>query len=116
MPRATRSETPVTVDLHGRVALVTGASRGIGAAIAAALHARGARVAALARDKDALDAAVAQIGPGESALAGRADVTDTESVRKAVAAAYDWGGKIAIVVNCPGPQLTPAPLADTADT
>jgi 3-oxoacyl-[acyl-carrier protein] reductase len=106
----------VTVDLQGRVALVTGASRGIGAAIATALHASGARVAALARDKDALDAAVSQIGQGNSALAVPADVTDTESVREAVAAAHDWGGRLDIVVNCAGPQLTPAPLADTADT
>jgi 3-oxoacyl-[acyl-carrier protein] reductase len=106
----------VTVDLQGRVALVTGASRGIGAAIAAALHARGARVAALARDKDALYAAVSRIDKGDSVLAVPADVTDTASVREAVTAAHDWGGRLDIVVNCAGPQLTPAPLADTPDT
>jgi len=105
----------VTVDLQGRVALVTGASRGIGAAIAAALHARGARVAALARDKDALYAAVSRIDQGDSVLAVPADVTDTASVREAVTAAHAWGGRLDIVVNCAGPQLTPAPLAETPD-
>ena len=108
----------MTVDLHGRVALVTGASRGIGYAIAEALRQSGARVAALARDKDALAAAVSRIagGDGESVLAVPADVTDTASVREAVTAAHAWGGRLDIVVNCAGPQLTPSPLADTPDS
>jgi 3-oxoacyl-[acyl-carrier protein] reductase len=108
----------VTVDLQGRVALVTGASRGIGYAIAEALRQSGARVAALARDKDALAAAVSRIagGDGESVLAVPADVTDTASVREAVTAAHAWGGRLDIVVNCAGPQLTPSPLADTPDS
>ena len=83
------------------------ASRGIGYAIAEALKGHGAQVAALARDKDALDAAVTRLaGNAESVLAVPADVTDAASVQEAVATAHAWGGRLDIVVNCAGPQLT----------
>jgi 3-oxoacyl-[acyl-carrier protein] reductase len=108
----------MTVELKGRVALVTGASRGIGYAIAQALHEHGARVGVLARDKDALDAAAVKLAgaDGESVLAVPADVTSAASVRAAVERVYEWGGRLDIVVNCAGPQLTPSPLAQTPDT
>src|SRR3984957_14168861 len=108
----------MTLGLQDRVALITGASRGIGYAIAKALQEQGVRVALIARDEDALKSAAATLpspGPNDVLTLG-ADVTDTESVREAVAAAHDWGGRLDIVVNCAGPQLTPAPLADTAAT
>jgi 3-oxoacyl-[acyl-carrier protein] reductase len=104
----------MTTDLDGRVALVTGASRGIGFAIAAALHAKGARVAALARDAEAIDKAASELGADRGSFLGlSADVTDQASVEAAVAAAHDWGGRLDILVNNAGPQLTPSPLDQT---
>lgn len=105
----------MTLGLQDRVALVTGASRGIGFAIAKALQEQGARVALLARDEEALKAAAADLpapGPDHVITIG-ADVTDTDSVRNAVAKAHAWAGRLDIVVNSAGPQLTPSELADT---
>jgi NADP-dependent 3-hydroxy acid dehydrogenase YdfG len=64
--------------LAGRTALVTGASRGIGAAVARRLAAGGARVALLARSRDALQALAAEIGGG--AVAIPADISDPAAV------------------------------------
>jgi 3-oxoacyl-[acyl-carrier protein] reductase len=104
--------------LTGRVALVTGASRGIGFAIVRALQEEGVRVAALARDEAGLKTAAENLDKrGESELLLlSADVTSTESVEQAVRRAHAWGGQLDILVNCAGPQLTPAPLSRTADT
>jgi NAD(P)-dependent dehydrogenase (short-subunit alcohol dehydrogenase family) len=57
----------------GRVALVTGASRGIGLAIARRIVAEGGSVVITARKPEALDAAAAELGPQATAIAGRAD-------------------------------------------
>src|ERR1700738_1510843 len=105
----------MTLGLQDRVALITGASRGIGYAIAKALQEQGVRVALIARDEDALKSAAATLpspGPNDVLTLG-ADVTDTESVRNAVAKAHSWGGRLDIVVNCAGPQLTPSELTET---
>lgn len=106
------------MDLTGRVALVTGASRGIGYAIAQALHEHGARIGVLARDKDALDGVAVKLAgtDGESVLPVPADVTRVASVDAAVHQVHEWGGRLDIVVNCAGPQLIPSPLAQTPDS
>src|SRR5882757_6554509 len=105
----------MSTNLDGRVALVTGASRGIGFAIAAALHGQGAKVAAIARDAEGLSKAAAEIGADQSSLLCiPADVTDQASVSAAVTRAHEWGGRLDILVNNAGPQLMPAPLGDTA--
>jgi len=98
--------------LAGRHALVTGASRGIGAAIAAALSAAGARVSLTGRDTHALERVAAEIGGAERALALVADVTDAASVSRAWAAARDRFGPVHILVNNAG-QAASATFANT---
>src|SRR3954469_22711884 len=90
------------IDLSSKVALVTGASRGIGAAVARALAAQGATVLAAARGRNA-DASVAEIvAGGGRAEAVTVDVTDPATVEAAVAAALAAHGRIDILVNNAG--------------
>jgi NAD(P)-dependent dehydrogenase (short-subunit alcohol dehydrogenase family) len=90
-------------DLTGKTALVTGASRGIGAAIAVALARHGADVALNSRSPEALEKVAADIGErGRRAIVVPADVTDVEAVRGMVSAAIDGLGHLDIVVNNAG--------------
>ncbi|MBL8951936.1 MAG: SDR family NAD(P)-dependent oxidoreductase [Myxococcaceae bacterium] len=83
-----------------KVVLVTGASMGIGRAIAHALVKRGAKVAFAARSLDLLEAEVAKAGP--NALAVRLDVTSATSVAQAMAAVERRFGRLDVVVNNAG--------------
>jgi NAD(P)-dependent dehydrogenase (short-subunit alcohol dehydrogenase family) len=107
----------VDLQLTGRRALVTGGSRGIGKAVAAALLAEGAEVAIAARDLGRLNQAAAELG----AVAGRAvpavgvDTGDAASVRQLAAAAQDRLGGVDILVNCaarPAGQAPPLSLPE----
>lgn len=88
-------------DMTGRVALITGAGKGIGAAIAVELARRGADVAInyradrAAAEKTAAD--VEQVG-GRSLLVG-ADISDPDAARKLVAAVHDSLGSVGLLVN-----------------
>jgi 3-oxoacyl-[acyl-carrier protein] reductase len=85
------------------VALVTGASRGIGKASALALAGEGCNVAICARGKEALDQAAEEIrAKGVEALAVQADVTKSEAVKNFVAQAAEEFGHIDILVNNAG--------------
>nr|BFE57229.1 SDR family oxidoreductase [Dactylosporangium thailandense] len=96
--------------LQGRVALVTGASSGIGAATATVLADRGARVALLARRQDRLDELVGEITlAGGTALGVPVDVTDADAVAAAADRAAATLGPADLVVNNAGVML-PAPV------
>lgn len=103
-----------SLPLEGKVAIVTGAGKGIGAVISQYLAADGAHVALIGRDEQALDALAAMLDekfPGRESLPVRCDVTEEEQVRAMVAAAVQRFGGLDILVNNAGgtgPIETPA--------
>ncbi|HYN97971.1 MAG TPA: 2,3-dihydro-2,3-dihydroxybenzoate dehydrogenase [Pilimelia sp.] len=100
-----------TAGIDGRVALVTGAARGIGAAVATALAERGGRVALLDVDGAAARRVAAGL-PGARAYA--ADVADPRQVDAAVAAVEDELGPVDICASVAG-VLRTGPVVDTTD-
>jgi NAD(P)-dependent dehydrogenase (short-subunit alcohol dehydrogenase family) len=97
-------------ELQGMHAVVTGAARGIGAAIARMLAQEGARVSLLGRNEAALRA-LADALPGES-FAATADVADEAQVARAFAKARERFGPVRILVNNAG-QAETAPVVKT---
>ncbi|MCM3879970.1 MAG: glucose 1-dehydrogenase [Vicinamibacterales bacterium] len=99
-------------DLTGKVALVTGASRGLGQTFARALAAAGAHIAGTSRTLGSLESFQKAIeGLGRRALPLELDVRDEQSIRTAVDAAFDVFGKIDILVNNAGCNVR-KPAAD----
>jgi NADP-dependent 3-hydroxy acid dehydrogenase YdfG len=103
--------------LEGTVALVTGASSGIGAATAAALAAHGATVALAARRKDRLDAVAGDIrGSGGGALVIEADITDERQAIEAIERTVGELGRLDTLINNAGVMLlgpaAEAPLSE----
>jgi len=89
--------------LENQIALVTGASRGIGRAVSLALAGEGASVALVATKAELLEQVAKEIrGLGREALVLQVDVTKEEDVKKAVEAALDKLGRIDILVNNAG--------------
>jgi NADP-dependent 3-hydroxy acid dehydrogenase YdfG len=92
--------------LEGTVALVTGASSGIGEATAKALAAHGAKVAIAARRLERLERLASEIGGGgHTALAIQSDITDQAQAVKAVDRTVDELGRLDILVNNAGQML-----------
>ena len=101
----------MTGRLRGRVALVTGATRGIGLATARALVAEGACVAMLARSAEALRERASEIGDGARAFPG--DITDAAVVERTLAAVRREVGEPDILVNNAG-VFEPRPVEDVS--
>ena len=93
----------ISFDLTGKVAVVTGASSGLGQQFARALSEQGCDVAILARRKERLEEFSKELKQnGHDCLPVSCDVTDEESIKNAVNAVVDHFGKIDILVNNAG--------------
>jgi len=102
----------VTLPLAGRTAAVSGASRGIGLAAAAALAQAGARVALLSRNAESLASAAAAVGP--DAIPVVCDVRDPASVANAAAELENTFGDAPHLLVCAAGVFTLAPVAGTS--
>jgi NAD(P)-dependent dehydrogenase (short-subunit alcohol dehydrogenase family) len=106
----------MTNEIDGRVVLITGASRGLGRAMAAAFAREGARLSLCARGKSELERVVAEIrGGGAEVLAIAADVGSEVDQERLVSLTFDRFGHIDVLVNNAS-SLGPSPLPLLADT
>ena len=103
-------------DLTGRVAIVTGASGGLGVQMAKALASQGANIVVFARRQQQIDEVAAAIAEefGVETMAVRCDITDTENVDSAVASVLERFGRIDILINNAGTGAV-APAEDITD-
>ncbi|OII11733.1 short-chain dehydrogenase [Curtobacterium sp. MCBA15_009] len=109
------ASTPIGL-LSDKVVLITGASRGIGAAAARLFAREGARVVLAARSTEALDAVVADVrGSGGTADAVALDLADPDSIRAAVARVDELHGRLDAAFNNGATIQQPGPLDTTSD-
>lgn len=103
-------------DLSGQVAVVTGCSTGLGVQMAKALANQGAKIVAIARRKEKIDAVAKEIADTYKVetLAIQCDITDTEKVNAAVDSIMEKFGRIDIVINNAGTGAV-APAEDITD-
>src|SRR5262249_45387801 len=96
----------------GRVAIITGASTGLGEQFARAMHAAGAHVVLAARRVELLEAVVAQLGGG---VAVRCDVTDARDREVLIETALRHHGRIDVLVNNAGAAQAEPALGESID-
>jgi NAD(P)-dependent dehydrogenase (short-subunit alcohol dehydrogenase family) len=103
------------VELHGRVAIVTGASSGIGRAVARALGRSGASVALAGRREDALEETRAELAElGARAISVPGDVREAAHITRLVARTVEELGRLDIVVHC-AHTIRRGPLIESTD-
>jgi NAD(P)-dependent dehydrogenase (short-subunit alcohol dehydrogenase family) len=102
----------MTSRLSGKTAIITGASRGIGLAIAERIVAEGGRVVITARKADALEDAVADLGGPSVALGIAGNAADPEHQAEVIAAALDTFGSVDFLVNNTGINPAYGPMLD----
>ncbi|TCS14462.1 SDR family NAD(P)-dependent oxidoreductase [Caulobacter sp. BK020] len=103
----------MNLELEGKVALVGGASRGIGLAIAKTLAAEGCTVVLSAREQEGLDAAVAEVG--SAAWGHAADLSDPDDCERLVAAVETRFGRLDVLVANAGSGASVAPGRETPE-
>jgi len=100
-------------DLGDRVAIITGAASGIGAAIAKAFTISGARVVAVDRNADRLKKVVNELNSiGSTTIAIETELTDTAAITRVVETSLETFGKINVLVHCAG-IFSPLPFNET---
>ncbi|MFI0469175.1 SDR family NAD(P)-dependent oxidoreductase [Saccharopolyspora sp. 5N102] len=103
-------------DLHGKIVLITGGSRGIGAQTARAFAAQGAKVCVVGRDRDALAAVVADItDQGGTAIPAVADVTDSAALDRLRREAESQLGPVEVLAAFAGGQGAPVPSEELTE-
>src|SRR5258708_6200802 len=100
------SSTAENFDVNGRTVFITGAARGIGAAAAERLHAKGANAALVGLEPGRLEQNAARLG--DRAAAFEADVTDLEALERAVRATVERFGAIDVAIANAGIAFTDA--------
>ena len=105
----------MSVDLTGKVAAITGGSRGIGRAIADAFLEAGASVAINGKSQEKGDQALAEMGTPERTLFIAGDVTNRDSVNAFIDGTIEHFGKVDILVNNAGGSTRYAPIAQLSD-
>jgi 3-hydroxybutyrate dehydrogenase len=101
--------------LDGRVAVVTGSSRGAGQAIATAFAKAGAKVVLNGRSEEKGRQAIEELDVGDRAIFVAADVTSKEGCEALIAAAHEKWDHVDILVNNAGGAIKPAPIAEMED-